>query len=87
MGMTSLPKGYRAIVIGASGGIGSAIHRALASDENCGEVIGLSRSGTGMGTLLRSPPAGPYWSCPVPDRILPATGCPASARRCPRSRG
>lgn len=48
MGMTSLPKGYRAIVIGASGGIGSAIHRALASDENCGEVIGLSRSGTGL---------------------------------------
>lgn len=48
MGMTSLPKDYRAIVIGASGGIGAAIHHALTDDKDCGEVIGLSRSGTGL---------------------------------------
>lgn len=48
MAMTSLPKGYRAIVIGASGGIGSAILRALEADGDCGEAVGLSRSGTGL---------------------------------------
>ena len=48
MAMTSLPKSYRAIVLGASGGIGSAILRALEADGDCGEVVGLSRSGTGL---------------------------------------
>ena len=48
MAMTSLPKGYRAIVLGASGGIGSAILRALEADADCSEAVGLSRSGTGL---------------------------------------
>ncbi|MFM2280118.1 MAG: hypothetical protein RLZZ444_2349 [Pseudomonadota bacterium] len=48
MQMTSLPPGYRAIVIGASGGIGSAIAEALAADPNCGELIRLSRRADGL---------------------------------------
>lgn len=46
--MTSLPSGYRALVIGASGGIGGALVTVLKGDVGCGEVISLSRSGTGI---------------------------------------
>jgi NAD(P)-dependent dehydrogenase (short-subunit alcohol dehydrogenase family) len=46
--MTSLPQGYRALVIGASGGIGSAMASVIGEDPACGEVIGLSRSATGL---------------------------------------
>lgn len=42
--MQSLPQGYRAIVFGATGGIGAAFFACLETDANCGEVIGLSRS-------------------------------------------
>ncbi|MEM7425982.1 MAG: SDR family NAD(P)-dependent oxidoreductase [Pseudomonadota bacterium] len=41
--MQSLPKGYRAIVFGASGGIGQAISAQLSADQRCREVLGLSR--------------------------------------------
>lgn len=46
--MTSLPPAYRAIVIGSSGGIGSAIATALRGDVNCGQLIELSRRHTGL---------------------------------------
>lgn len=46
--MTSLAPGYRAIVIGSSGGIGRALATTLRGDVNCGELIELSRSGTGL---------------------------------------
>lgn len=46
--MTSLPTGYRALVIGASGGIGGALVTVLKGDVGCSEVISLSRSGTGF---------------------------------------
>lgn len=46
--MTSLADGYRALVIGSSGGIGSAVARLLQADERCAEVVGLSRSGDGL---------------------------------------
>lgn len=42
--MQSLPQGYRAIVFGATGGIGAAFHKHLMTDPNCGEVLALSRS-------------------------------------------
>lgn len=42
--MLSLPQGYRAIVFGATGGIGSAFVKSLEDDTNCGEVVALSRS-------------------------------------------
>jgi NAD(P)-dependent dehydrogenase (short-subunit alcohol dehydrogenase family) len=45
--MTSLPEGYRAVVIGAGGGIGSAVAAALGADERCGALYALSRTGLG----------------------------------------
>lgn len=41
--MHSLSQGYRALVIGASGGIGGALVKALRSDPACAAVITLSR--------------------------------------------
>ena len=41
--MTSLPDGYRAVVIGASGGIGAAMVDRLNADGRCGGVHGLHR--------------------------------------------
>ncbi|MFD1745767.1 SDR family NAD(P)-dependent oxidoreductase [Rhizobium helianthi] len=46
--LTSLPRGYRAIVLGASGGIGSAMATAIKGDMNCSELIELSRSKDGL---------------------------------------
>ena len=42
--MLTLPLGYRALVIGASGAIGSAFVRALRVDSRCATVTELSRS-------------------------------------------
>jgi len=42
--LKSLPKDYRAIVLGSTGGIGKAFVDLLMLDENCGEVIEFSRS-------------------------------------------
>ena len=41
--MTSLPPGYRAVVVGSSGAIGGALVRALQADPRCGQVTALSR--------------------------------------------
>ena len=43
MTLQSLPNGYRAVVFGASGGLGSAFVAALCSDERCAEVYAGSR--------------------------------------------
>jgi NAD(P)-dependent dehydrogenase (short-subunit alcohol dehydrogenase family) len=43
--MTSLPPGYRAVIIGAGGGIGRAVAAHLAADPQCGALYALSRSG------------------------------------------
>lgn len=48
MQMTTLPQGYRALVIGASGGIGGAVANAIADDGRCGSLISLSRSVDGL---------------------------------------
>ena len=42
--LSSFPRNYRAVVIGSSGGIGSAFVDALNKDARCAEIIGLSRS-------------------------------------------
>jgi NAD(P)-dependent dehydrogenase (short-subunit alcohol dehydrogenase family) len=42
--MQSLPKDYRAVVAGSTGGIGAAFVKLLNADENCAEVIEFSRS-------------------------------------------
>ncbi len=41
--MHSLREGYRALVIGASGGIGQAFVQALRADPRCAEVLAFSR--------------------------------------------
>ena len=41
--MHSLPEGYRALVFGASGAIGSALVQQLQSDPRCAVVLGVSR--------------------------------------------
>ncbi len=41
--MNSLPEGYRAVVLGASGAIGSAFVAALQADPRCAEVLAVSR--------------------------------------------
>ncbi len=41
--LASLQTGYRALVFGATGGIGGAVLRALEADARCGEALGLSR--------------------------------------------
>lgn len=41
--MHSLPEGYRALVIGASGAIGRALLQHLQSDPRCALVLGVSR--------------------------------------------
>jgi len=43
--MRSLPPAYRALVLGASGTIGSAMAAALCHDPRCGAVIEAARSG------------------------------------------
>lgn len=42
--MQSLPTGYRALILGASGAIGGAIVARLRADPRCGEVLVLGRS-------------------------------------------
>lgn len=47
-GMTSLNPGYRALVLGASGGIGSAFVSAIKADPSCGSMFELSCSRDGF---------------------------------------
>lgn len=53
--MHSLPEGYRALVIGASGAIGSALLQQLQSDPRCALAIGVSRQSTPGLDLLSEP--------------------------------
>jgi len=46
--LDSLKDGYRALVIGASGGIGEAFAAGLASDPKCADLVRLSRSRDGL---------------------------------------
>lgn len=42
--LPSLPAGFRAVVVGARGGIGSALLTRIGALPHCGEVIGLTRT-------------------------------------------
>ena len=53
--MHSLPQGYRALVIGASGAIGRALLTQLQSDPHCAAVLGVSRQSTPGLDLLSEP--------------------------------
>ncbi len=46
LNLDSFPAGFRALVIGASGGIGQAFVQALQDHPRCGEVIALHRQST-----------------------------------------
>lgn len=53
--MQSLPAGYRAIVIGASGAIGAALVNALHGDPACAAVVALGRRPGAHGNALGEP--------------------------------
>ena len=42
--LRSFPQGFRALVLGASGGIGSAYVQHLQADPRCALMVGLGRS-------------------------------------------
>ena len=78
--MTSLASPYRALVVGATGGLGRAFCDRLADDPNCGGMTGLSRA-TGLDLLdeasieaaaLEAKDGGPF------DLVLIATGALSS---------
>jgi NAD(P)-dependent dehydrogenase (short-subunit alcohol dehydrogenase family) len=66
--MHSLPEGYRALVIGASGAIGCALLTQLQRDPRCAEVLGVSRQSTPGLDLLSEP------SIAVCAQVLAAQG-------------
>ena len=49
--LPSLPKDFRAVIIGASGGVGSAISGLVAQQDHLGELIAFSRSSDGFDLL------------------------------------
>ena len=57
--MNSLPEGYKALVIGASGAIGGALLDTLRADPRCGGVTGVSRSGVSEISRGSAPAAAP----------------------------
>ena len=46
--LSSLPTGYRALVFGATGGLGGAFVRTLAADPRCGALFAASRAGAAV---------------------------------------
>jgi NAD(P)-dependent dehydrogenase (short-subunit alcohol dehydrogenase family) len=53
--MTSLPEGYRALVVGATGAIGGALLQQLRADPRCAAVVGVSRQSSPGLDLLSEP--------------------------------
>ncbi len=53
--MASLPEGYRALVVGATGAIGGALLQQLQADPRCAAVVGVSRQSTPGLDLLSEP--------------------------------
>ncbi len=53
--MTSLPEGYRALVVGATGAIGGALFQHLQADPRCAAVVGVSRQSSPGLDLLSEP--------------------------------
>ncbi|WP_353237992.1 SDR family NAD(P)-dependent oxidoreductase [Limnohabitans sp.] len=53
--MSSLPEGYRALVVGATGAIGGALMQQLQADPRCAAVVGVSRQSTPDLDLLSEP--------------------------------
>ncbi len=48
MDLSVFPEGFWAVVVGASGGIGGGLVRALEAHPRCGRVVGLSRPGVDL---------------------------------------
>lgn len=69
--MASLPVGYRAVVIGAGGGIGAAVAAQLADDPRCGQLYTLSRNGS----------AGPQRAARLAADVTSADSLAAAATR------
>ena len=53
--MTSLPEGYRALVVGATGAIGGALLQQLQADPRCAAVVAVTRQSSPGLDLLSEP--------------------------------
>jgi NAD(P)-dependent dehydrogenase (short-subunit alcohol dehydrogenase family) len=88
--MQSLPEGYRALVIGASGAIGSALLQQLQSDPRCDLALGVSRqSKPGLDLLSEASIAGCAQALAVQGPfhlVLDATGALTVNGRGPEKR-
>jgi NAD(P)-dependent dehydrogenase (short-subunit alcohol dehydrogenase family) len=88
--MTSLPKGYRALVLGASGALGAAFVSQLQADACCAQVIGLSRRSTPALVLEDEASVrdcGAWLASHIPlHLVIDATGALSLDGRCPEKR-
>lgn len=55
--LSSFPDGFRAVVWGASGGLGQAFAEILSQDQRCAELVTISRNPTGVGRSLSYDPS------------------------------
>lgn len=69
--ITSLHDGFRAVVIGAGGGIGAAVASQLAADDRCAALYAVSRAGT----------AGPEAAQPIAADLTDPASLTAAAER------
>lgn len=81
--MASLPPGYRALVIGASGALGAAFAAHLQADPRCGEVVALHRRSTppldyadeaGLAAAFEALPPGAFHLALVATGVLHGDG-------------
>ncbi|MFP4519788.1 MAG: SDR family NAD(P)-dependent oxidoreductase [Oceanicaulis sp.] len=70
--LSSLPDGYRALVFGATGGIGSALCQKLSEDPRCGALYAASRRGDAVAGA-----PGLAFSLEEPDSISAAVAAAA----------
>jgi NAD(P)-dependent dehydrogenase (short-subunit alcohol dehydrogenase family) len=81
--LASLPVGYRALVVGARGGIGAAFVQALQADPRCAAVVGLHRGSSPALDLADEASVAAAAAALAPARRRPAAWPPRHARKAP----